>query len=110
MFVVFALITTQALLGACDNLWHHEITQRLPAKRGAAGELLLHSARELIYAFVFFGLAWFRWQGVWAGLIAFIRRLAHPARVLVNASAIGYYGVRQNEWLDENSSPRSGVL
>lgn len=25
MFIVFALIITQALLGAVDNLWHHEI-------------------------------------------------------------------------------------
>jgi len=55
MFIVFALITTQALLGAVDNLWHHEITERLPAKRAAAVELMLHSARELIYAFVFVG-------------------------------------------------------
>jgi len=70
MFSVFALITTQALLGAVDNLWHHEITERLPARRAAAGELVLHSARELIYAFVFVGLAWFRWQGGWAVLLA----------------------------------------
>ena len=70
MFTVFALITAQALLGALDNLWHHEITERLPAKRSAAVEVALHSARELIYAFVFFGLAWFRWQGAWAALIA----------------------------------------
>ncbi|HEY2403313.1 MAG TPA: hypothetical protein VGI23_23365, partial [Steroidobacteraceae bacterium] len=70
MFIVFALITTQALLGAVDNLWHHEITERLPAKRAAAVELMLHSARELIYAFVFVGLAWFRWQGLWVALIA----------------------------------------
>jgi uncharacterized protein (TIGR01777 family) len=69
MFIVFALITTQALLGAVDNLWHHEITERLPAKRSAAVELVLHSARELIYAFVFVGLAWFRWQGLWVALI-----------------------------------------
>ncbi len=26
MFIVFALITAQALLGGFDNLWHHEIT------------------------------------------------------------------------------------
>lgn len=72
MFSLFALITTQALLGAFDNLWHHEITERLPARRSAAGELALHSARELIYAFVFVGLAWFRWQGGWAVLIAVV--------------------------------------
>jgi uncharacterized protein len=72
MFIVFALIITQALLGAVDNLWHHEITERLPAKRSAAVELVLHSARELIYAFVFVGLAWLRWQGLWAALIAIV--------------------------------------
>src|ERR1700761_6442652 len=72
MFVVFALITTQALLGELDNLWHHEITERLPAKRSAAGELVLHAVRESIYAFVFIGLAWFRWQGAWAVLLAVV--------------------------------------
>src|SRR3569832_1208456 len=70
MFIVFALMTSQALLGAVDNLWHHEITERLPAKRSAAVELVLHSSRELIYDLVFVGLAWFRLQGAWAGRIA----------------------------------------
>ena len=48
MFSVFSLITVQALLGGLDNLWHHEITERLPARRSAATELSLHAARELI--------------------------------------------------------------
>jgi uncharacterized protein len=68
---VFSLITLQALVGGLDNLWHHEVTERLPAQRAAADELTLHAARELIYAFVFIALAWFRWQGYWALLIAF---------------------------------------
>jgi hypothetical protein len=72
MFIVFALMTTQGLLGGLDNLWHHEITERLPAKRAAAGELVLHCARELLYSFVFIALAWFRWQGGWAVLIAVV--------------------------------------
>lgn len=70
MFVAFTLITFQALLGGIDNLWHHEITERLPARRAAAGELSLHSIREFLYAFIFLGLAWFRWQGFWAYMIA----------------------------------------
>jgi hypothetical protein len=70
MFVAFTLITFQALLGGIDNLWHHEITERLPARRAAAGELSLHSLREFLYAFIFLGLAWFRWQGYWAYVIA----------------------------------------
>jgi uncharacterized protein len=64
------MITVQASLGALDNLWHHEIVERLPGKRAAAGELALHAARELLYAFVFIALAWFRWQGRLALLIA----------------------------------------
>lgn len=71
MFWVFSLITVQALVGGLDNLWHHEITERLPARRAAAGELALHAARELVYSFVFIALAWFRWQGYWVMLIAF---------------------------------------
>jgi uncharacterized protein (TIGR01777 family) len=70
MFVAFALITIQAILGGIDNLWHHEITERLPARRAAAGELSLHALREFLYAFLFLGLAWFQWLGHWAYLIA----------------------------------------
>src|SRR5579864_3635274 len=69
MSVPFTLLAIQALLGGIDNLWHHEITARLPARRVAAGELSLHALRELLYAFIFLGLAWFRWQGYWAFLI-----------------------------------------
>jgi uncharacterized protein (TIGR01777 family) len=69
MFWVFSLISVQALLGGLDNLWHHEITERLPSRRSAAGELALHAAREAIYAFVFIALAWFQWQGHWALLL-----------------------------------------
>jgi uncharacterized protein len=70
MIVVLWMIIVQASLGALDNLWHHEIVERLPAKRAAAGELALHAAREFLYAFVFIALAWFRWQGGSALLIA----------------------------------------
>jgi uncharacterized protein len=69
MLSLLSLITMQALLGGVDNLWHHEITERLPARRVAARELSLHAARELIYAFAFLALAWFRWQGIWALLL-----------------------------------------
>lgn len=69
MTIAFALITVQALLGAFDNLWHHEITERLPARRAAQSELTLHAAREGLYAFLFFALAWFEWRGAWVLLL-----------------------------------------
>jgi uncharacterized protein (TIGR01777 family) len=69
MNIAFTLITIQALMGGLDNLWHHEITERLTARRSAANELALHALRELLYAFVFFAIAWYRWQGTWAALI-----------------------------------------
>jgi uncharacterized protein (TIGR01777 family) len=69
MGTAFALITIQALMGGLDNLWHHEITQRLATRRSAASELALHGWRELLYAFVFFAFAWYRWQGAWAALL-----------------------------------------
>lgn len=72
MTALFTLISVQAVLGAIDNLWHHEITERLPAKRAAAPELALHAARECLYAFLFIALAWFEWHGAWAALIALV--------------------------------------
>jgi hypothetical protein len=70
MSLLFTLMVVQALLGAFDNLWHHEITEQLPSKRSAAPELALHAAREFLYGFLFFALAWYQWRGAWAALIA----------------------------------------
>jgi uncharacterized protein len=69
MTILFSLIVAQAILGGFDNLWHHEITERLPSRRSAAPELALHAAREFLYAFLFFAIAWYEWRGAWAVLI-----------------------------------------
>ena len=69
MTAIFWLLTVQAVLGGIDNLWHHEITARLPSTRSAAPELALHSLRELIYAVVFLGLGLFQPHGLWAVLL-----------------------------------------
>ena len=66
MNTLFIILTVQIILGAFDNLWHHEITERLPAKRSARWEIMLHSLREFFYAFLFFALAWSTWHGAWA--------------------------------------------
>ncbi len=70
MSVVFTLLAVQIVLGGFDNLWHHEIKERLPSRRSARGELALHATRELIYGVVFLGLAWLEWRGVWALVLA----------------------------------------
>src|SRR5579862_3671679 len=65
MTLLFGLLILQMLLGGFDNLWHHEITEHLPAKRSAARELALHAARELIYGCIFIQLAWLELRGSW---------------------------------------------
>ena len=70
MNLVFTLLTLQALLGAFDNLWHHEWEAKLPQRVSARRELALHAAREAIYGMVFLGIAWFEWHGAWAALLA----------------------------------------
>ena len=69
MTLVFSLFTLQALLGALDTLWHHEISEQLPRRSAARHELALHAVREFIYAFLFIALAWHEWRGAWAALI-----------------------------------------
>lgn len=70
MTSVLMMVSLQALLGAFDNLWHHELQARLPQRTGARHELLLHALREAIYGVIFAGLAWWRWQGWCAVLLA----------------------------------------
>jgi hypothetical protein len=73
MSLVFVIFTVQIVFGAWDNFWHHEITERLPAKRAAAKELSLHAVREGLYGVILFGLAWYEWRGFWA--IVFVAML-----------------------------------
>jgi len=70
MTAVFLLLSIQALMGAFDNLWHHELQARLPQRVSARRELVLHAAREAIYSVVFIGLGWFEWRGALAALLA----------------------------------------
>lgn len=70
METVLILVLFQGLVGGFDNLWHHEITEKLPARREARAELALHAARELIYAPVFLSLGWLAWTGAFAWLFA----------------------------------------
>lgn len=70
MNTLFTLLSVQAVMGAFDNLWHHELQARLPQRPSARRELALHAAREAIYAIVFIGLAWWQWQGAFAALLA----------------------------------------
>ncbi|MFI4975875.1 MAG: TIGR01777 family oxidoreductase [Caulobacterales bacterium] len=70
MTLVLILLSAQALLGALDNLLHHEIVAALPSRPGARLELALHTAREAIYAVLFIGLGWFEWRGAFALLLA----------------------------------------
>ncbi len=67
MHTVFLLLSFQSVLGAFDNLWHHEWEARLPQRVSARRELALHAAREALYGLVFLGLAWFEWRGARSG-------------------------------------------
>jgi hypothetical protein len=66
---VLMLMAVQGAMGAFDTLYHHELTERLTWRREAASELGIHSARNLLYALLFFALAWAEWHGLWAALL-----------------------------------------
>ena len=69
---VLMLMAVQGAMGAFDTLYHHEVTERLTWRRDAAHELAIHGARNLLYATLFFALAWAEWRGLWAMLLAAI--------------------------------------
>lgn len=57
------LLIAQALLGAFDTLYHHELKVALPQKLTARTELTIHFIRSVLYGLLFLGLAWFEWHG-----------------------------------------------
>lgn len=68
--LVLNLIIAQALLGAFDTIYHHELRAALPRQTGAALELKIHASRSFVYGVLFVGLAWLAWGGVWLLLLA----------------------------------------
>ena len=66
---ILALIA-HGLIGGADVIVNHEAIARVPAQPNTGPEQLLHSARELIFALLFLGLAWFAWHGAAAFIIA----------------------------------------
>jgi len=63
-------LAAHGVIGGLDVLVNHELLARLPRQPGAAPEQRLHSARELVFAALFFSMAWFAWHGWWALAIA----------------------------------------
>jgi hypothetical protein len=70
---VLALLVFHGALGGADVLLNHELRERLPSQLWARPEQALHSARELVFAAIFGGLAWLEWGGmlVWV-LVALV--------------------------------------
>jgi hypothetical protein len=63
--VVLLLLLVHGALGAFDTFVNHEWRERLPAQPWAGRELATHSARSLLFAAIFAGVAWFEWHGAW---------------------------------------------
>ena len=63
---VLMLMTMQGAMGAFDAIYHHEITERLAWRLGAARELAIHTVRNGFYAALYLAFAWAEWHGLWA--------------------------------------------
>jgi len=62
----------QGLLGAFDMFYHHEFKEKLPWRKTASTEMILHGVRNFLYSIVFLSLGWIAWQGVYAWVFAAI--------------------------------------
>lgn len=64
--LLWTLIGLQTALGLFDVLFHHELLERLAWRPSQRRELLLHAARNLIYAGVYLIFAWIEPRGLLA--------------------------------------------
>ena len=62
----------QGLLGAFDMFYHHEFKEKLPWRKTASKEMILHGIRNFFYSIIFISLGWIAWQGVYAWIFAAI--------------------------------------
>ena len=69
MDLLLTLLIAQAVMGAFDTIYHHELTVALPAQASARSELMVHALRSLLYGAIFIGLAWFVFGGWWIAVL-----------------------------------------
>lgn len=71
MNVVLTLLVVNAVVGAWDTIWYHELQARLPQRVPVAGrELRFHAARDGVYVVLYGMLAWWQPAGRWVALVA----------------------------------------
>jgi hypothetical protein len=70
MATVIGILLAQGCLGAFDTVYYHELRARLPGRPEARPELLLHAARDFVYAVIFATLPNLAFHGAWAALLA----------------------------------------
>ena len=70
MTTVLTLLLLHGVIGGLDVVWNHELIEHLPARVEARQEELLHAMREILFALIFAGLAWFEWHGMLMWIIA----------------------------------------
>ncbi|MHA6575441.1 TIGR01777 family oxidoreductase [Pseudomonas yamanorum] len=117
-----ALLIAQAILGALDTLYHHELTVALPYRHSARLELSIHALRSCFYGVLFLGMAHLAFQGAWAIVIALlfaleigltlwdfvvedrsrklpaIERIMHTVLAVNGGAFFALYGVQLAQW------------
>lgn len=117
-----ALLIAQAILGALDTVYHHELTVALPYRRGARLELSIHALRSCFYGVLFLGIAHFAFQGAWAVWIALlfaleigltlwdfvvedrsrklppVERIMHTVLAINGGAFFAFYGAQLVQW------------
>lgn len=117
-----ALLIAQAILGALDTIYHHELTVALPYRHSARLELSIHAMRSCFYGILFLGMAHLAFQGTWAIVIALlfaleicltlwdfvvedrtrklpaIERIMHTVLAVNGGAFFALYGVQLAQW------------
>jgi hypothetical protein len=70
MATVIWILLAQGCMGAFDTVYYHELRARLPGRPEARPELLLHAARDFVYAVIFATLPNLVFHGAWALVLA----------------------------------------
>ncbi|MFQ6558497.1 TIGR01777 family oxidoreductase [Pseudomonas sp. Lb2C1-1] len=116
------LLIAQAILGALDTLYHHELTVALPYRHSARLELSIHALRSCFYGILFLGMAHLAFEGTWAIVIALlfaleigltlwdfvvedrsrklpaIERIMHTVLAVNGGAFFALYGVQLAQW------------